>query len=117
MSVKSLNCKSSSDSSYDDLSDYVSPRRFYGWKVNSERNDSELKLINKTFFKNPILINFPPSFELNDMPPVYDQGEIGSCTANAISNLYRYGKQQTPNKKKSLTNSRRAECLYTTTNV
>ncbi len=104
MSVESLN-------SY---SDSGSPKRFYGWKICTEKNDPELKLINKAFFKNPTLINFPPSFELNDMPPVYEQGELGSCTANAVSNMYRYGKQQT--KKKSLNNSRRVECSYTTIN-
>ncbi len=121
MSVESLNSymdtdKSINTQSSNDMCDdsHGSPRRFYGWKMCTENDDSELKLINKVFFKNPTLINFPPSFELNDMPPVYDQGKLGSCTANAVSNLYRYGKQQI--KKKSLSNSHLVECFYTTTN-
>lgn len=109
---KSINTQSSSDDMCDDSRE--SPKRFYGWKRCTEKIDPDLKLINKAFFKNPTLINFPPSFELNDMPPVYDQGKLGSCTANAVCNMYRYGKQQV--KKKSLNNSRRAECSYTTTN-
>ncbi len=110
---KSVNTESSSDGLYNDSRE--SPKRYYGWKICTDKNDSGLKLISKAFFKNPTLINFPPSFELSDMPPVYDQGKLGSCTANAVSNLYRYGKQQ--DKKKSLSNSHQVECSYTTTSV
>lgn len=32
------------------------------------------------------LVNLPPSFDLTKQcPPVYDQGQLGSCTANAIA--------------------------------
>ena len=34
----------------------------------------------------PVLTALPPSADLRaDCPPVYDQGQIGSCTANAIA--------------------------------
>jgi hypothetical protein len=37
------------------------------------------------------LINIPPSYDLTPrMPPVLDQGNLGSCTANAASNALRY---------------------------
>jgi hypothetical protein len=114
MSIKSLN--SFSDSSLNRSSDDESgsPKRFYGWRKETSDDEQDIKLINKAFFKNPTLINFPPKLELLDMPPVYEQGQIGSCTANAISNLYRYGKQTC--KKKSLSNSRRVDYLSTIIN-
>lgn len=36
----------------------------------------------------PAAVSLPSSVDLStsaDMPPVYDQGQLGSCTANAIS--------------------------------
>ncbi|HET7487693.1 MAG TPA: C1 family peptidase [Acidimicrobiales bacterium] len=38
-----------------------------------------------------MLASLPPSVDLRaDMPPVYDQGQLGSCTANAIGAAYQY---------------------------
>lgn len=110
MSVESLPSYSDNNSQ----NEIENEKRCYGWKMPTGKTDNDLKLINKTFFKNPSLINFPPQLELTDMPPVYNQGNIGSCTANAISNLYRYGKQS--RKKKSLNNSPLVDYSYITTN-
>ena len=41
----------------------------------------------------------PPKTDLrNACPPVYDQGQLGSCTANAIAGAFEYGlrKQNAP---------------------
>ena len=41
--------------------------------------------------KLPIQNNLPPSINLrNQMPPVYDQGNLGSCTAQAFCGLIGY---------------------------
>ena len=39
----------------------------------------------------PVLKKLPPSVDLRPRcPPVFDQGSLGSCTANAIGNAYRF---------------------------
>src|SRR5207248_7716506 len=39
----------------------------------------------------PILQKIPPSADLNgECPPVYDQGQLGSCTANAIGAAFQF---------------------------
>ena len=39
----------------------------------------------------PILQKIPPSADLNrQCPPVYDQGQLGSCTANAIAAAFQF---------------------------
>ena len=111
MSTTSLNSLSEGDShgsSESTGSSICSPRK-YGWK-NDKEDERDIKMINRAYFKNsPILINFPAEFELTDLPPIYEQNNLGSCTANAISSSYRYGKQNI--KKKSSINSRQVECL------
>jgi hypothetical protein len=113
-SLISLNEGESCGSRLTDTSEssVCSPRK-YGWKID-KTDTRDLKMINKTFFKSPHIINFPAELELCDLPPVYEQGELGSCTANAISSSYRYGKQQ--KKKKSLNNSHQVGCLSTIMN-
>ncbi len=37
----------------------------------------------------------PPSIDLRkNCPPVYDQGELGSCTANALAAAFQYGQRK-----------------------
>ena len=39
----------------------------------------------------PVKTTLPPSVDLRSMfPPVYDQGELGSCTANALCGVYEF---------------------------
>jgi hypothetical protein len=60
--------------------------RSFGWiPSNEEEQLPHLKFENRSNLKSNKL-------ELN-MPDVYDQGKIGSCTANAIANLIRYEKK------------------------
>lgn len=53
----------------------------YGWIPQlPDLRDARLAL--------PAITSLPPAVDLSkqpDMPPVYDQGQLGSCTANAIS--------------------------------
>lgn len=39
----------------------------------------------------PVLARLPKKVDLRDkLPPVYDQGQLGSCTANAIAGAFEY---------------------------
>jgi C1A family cysteine protease len=39
----------------------------------------------------PVLLKLPPRMDLRPRcPPIFDQGALGSCTANAIGNAYRF---------------------------
>ncbi len=46
----------------------------------------------------PLLKKIPPKINLTSQcPPVYDQGQLGSCTANAIGGAFEFGlKKQNP---------------------
>jgi C1A family cysteine protease len=47
----------------------------------------------------PVMANIPASADLTDQcPPVYDQGQLGSCTANAIGAAFQFDelKQKAP---------------------
>ena len=51
-------------------------------------------------FKVSIPVDLPPMVDLRDQcPPVYDQGELGSCTAQALGGAYQFEemKQQMEN--------------------
>jgi C1A family cysteine protease len=52
------------------------------------------KIDNRDFFYFPIREHIetrPKQFDMTDkMPPVYDQGQLGSCTANAINGVVEY---------------------------
>jgi C1A family cysteine protease len=73
----------------------MSKRRFgnYGWIPDiPDARDQVLRLPRKA---GPL----PPSADLRaGCPPVYDQGQIGSCTANAIAAAIEFDqrKQQLP---------------------
>lgn len=48
----------------------------------------------------PVMHNIPASGDLaSECPPVYDQGQLGSCTANAIAAAFQFDelKQKAPN--------------------
>lgn len=56
----------------------------YGWKP--DKPDERDKL-----FQLPYDVNLPAAVDLRTfMPPVYDQGELGSCTAHAVSAAIEY---------------------------
>lgn len=49
----------------------------------------------RTFFEPEVTLNLPPSVDLRaQCPPVYDQGELGSCTANAIAAAIQFDQQK-----------------------
>lgn len=50
----------------------------YGWLPDAPDN--------RDFLYQPVKVNIPVSVDLrSQMPPVYDQGNLGSCTANAVA--------------------------------
>lgn len=59
--------------------------RRYGWK----RDLPDIRDLRHTF--TLAAVNLPVKVDLrNFCPPVYDQGNLGSCTANAISAAYQF---------------------------
>ena len=59
--------------------------KIYGWKKQKE-DVRDFK-----FTHNFTVENLPSSTDLRPkMPPVYDQGQLGSCTANSIAGLVEY---------------------------
>lgn len=69
----------------------LKPRRIqhYGWRPDTpDLRDRAAKVV------APLRISaLPPSVDLSAhaaMPPVYDQGQLGSCTANAIGGAFEY---------------------------
>ena len=58
-----------------------------------------------------ILAKLPPKKDLRSgCPAVYDQGQLGSCTANAISGAIQFDQKKQMNLKRTF---RRAACLVT----
>ena len=56
----------------------------YGWKKDKV-DVRDLK------FSPPSLVELPSSVDLRgDCPPIYDQGKLGSCTANAIAGAFEF---------------------------
>jgi C1A family cysteine protease len=46
-------------------------------------------------FQMRFLADLPPSVDLrSEMPPVYDQGNLGSCTANSVSALCQHSRKK-----------------------
>lgn len=73
------------------------PKKFnFGWK----RDLPDVRDIKySTRFKVTVEKELPPFIDLRDkMPIIYNQGELGSCTANALGAAFQYGqiKQQKP---------------------
>jgi C1A family cysteine protease len=58
----------------------------YGWKPDfPDQRDFKFAA------PEPILANLPTSVDLRgNCPPVYDQGQLGSCTANAIAGAFQF---------------------------
>jgi C1A family cysteine protease len=60
---------------------------FYGWKP----DPPDAKDYRGSLTLKEQAISLPPSVDLRpEMPPVYDQGQLGSCTANAIAGSLEY---------------------------
>lgn len=72
-----------------DSSEGESMNHSYGWKRDlPDYRDSKFKF---SFLKRGISI--PDEIDLReDMPPIYDQGELGSCTANALAAIIDYNR-------------------------
>jgi C1A family cysteine protease len=59
-------------------------KQTYGWKPDAPDNRDHLYAVSPA-------IALPPSVDLRALcPPVYDQGQLGSCTANAIAGMLEY---------------------------
>jgi C1A family cysteine protease len=64
----------------------VRPRRHYGW--HPDRPDHRDVMFAASPASQGVL---PASVDLRKQcPPIFDQGQLGSCTANAISAAYRF---------------------------
>lgn len=63
----------------------MTTKKTYGWQPDlPDHRDFQLK-------STLHLSKLPPSINLQaNMPPVYDQGQLGSCTANAIAAAFSY---------------------------
>lgn len=66
-------------------------RRIFGWKP--DLPDFRDKAYKKLTLEKVAPVALPPSVDLRKtgwMPPVYEQHELGSCTANAIGSAIQY---------------------------
>jgi C1A family cysteine protease len=64
----------------------TNPTRVYGWKRDLPSNQNNFLMV-----ANPMIIaNFPKEKFLTELPPVYDQGQLGSCTANALGGAFEF---------------------------
>ena len=62
------------------------PTRKYGWKRDHHDHRDRMWMVGSFAAKT-----LPPIVDLRKKcPPVYNQGDIGSCTANAIAGAYQY---------------------------
>ena len=58
----------------------------YGWIVDKQDHRDMLYSA-----PEPVISNLPQAVDLrNSCPPIYDQGQLGSCTANAISAAFEF---------------------------
>ena len=67
----------------------------YGWKRDRmSENYKYLKIEQK-----PVHKTYAPLLVLSPMPPVYDQGQLGSCTANSLAGAFQFDlmKEKLPN--------------------
>jgi C1A family cysteine protease len=63
-----------------------SSQRKYGWKPDLPSNEH-----NYLMTAHPSVVAQFPKFKfLGNLPPVYDQGRLGSCTANALGGAFQY---------------------------
>src|SRR6185437_2966244 len=67
----------------------MAPRKIacYGWNPDlPDHRDIKYSAV------RPILATLPPMVDLRSKcPPVYDQGQMGSCTANSIGAAFEFG--------------------------
>ena len=62
------------------------PSRVYGWKPSLPSHpDNYLMVAHPT-----VKLAFPPTKFLGNLPSVYDQGQLGSCTANALAGCFEF---------------------------
>jgi C1A family cysteine protease len=66
----------------------VAPQRKFGWKRDlHDQNDYQFKVVAP--------VPTPPLIDLSPFcPPIYDQGDLGSCTANALAGAYEFEKMK-----------------------
>ena len=73
--------------------------RVYGWKRDKpDSRDFKFKVVH-----NPKILTYPSLFDLRtqcQVPEVYDQGQLGSCTANGIVFCYHFDEYKQNNKVK-----------------
>merc|ERR1711988_761735 len=71
------------------MTTHHAPRK-YGWKRQlPDRRDS--------YYQHPSHNKFPASVDLREtalLPKVYDQGKLGSCTANSIAAAFEYNENK-----------------------
>lgn len=75
------------------MTEALTPRRIrgLGWRKDSLDRRDACFLPKISLFGMARLIAAPESFDLTpDMPPVYDQATLGSCTGNAIAGAIEY---------------------------
>lgn len=75
---------------------YETPSRYYGWKPDvPDPRDTKLRSLAKHYTKLPNYVDLRENCK--DIP-IYDQGHLGSCTANGVAFVYQYSevKQKTP---------------------
>ncbi len=61
-------------------------KRIYGWKRDLPSHHDNFLMV-----ANPITVaNFPKQKFLSGLPPIYDQGQLGSCTANALAGVFEF---------------------------
>jgi C1A family cysteine protease len=64
----------------------VPTKRVYGWKPDLPSHEQNYLMI-----AHPsVRATFPKFKYLGNLPPIYDQGELGSCTANALGGAFEY---------------------------
>jgi C1A family cysteine protease len=65
-------------------------QRKYGWKPDLPSNEHNYLMV-----AHPSVVAQFPKFKfLGNLPPVYDQGHLGSCTANALGGAFEYTQMQ-----------------------
>lgn len=66
-----------------------STKRHYGWKRQlPDQRDLQYRPLKPAVSK---FLDIPEAVDLRSLcPPIYDQGELGSCTANAIVGAYEF---------------------------
>ena len=68
------------------MSTEIVPKRVYGWKPSLPSHHENFLMV-----AHPsVAATFPKSKFLGNLPPVYDQLSLGSCTANALAGAFEF---------------------------